>query len=330
MVALTTHSRAEAAHIRPFQVHRDLAGLATLIEVAFGEDLVLTGSRMVQDMRRFALLGPVLRLARPTLPMFVGYVWIEGEKLVGNVNIVEEDRRSGTWTLSNVAVLPEYRGRGIGGRLVETAIAHVRRCHGSQILLQVRQDNDAACALYARRGFVTFDTWYEMDLPTYGWIEVLDVACEPLRRPRARDAQHLLRLASRSTLPGTLQRHPLRYREFRRGAGWHLARFADLALHGRETIELVGEADGQLVAYGRIKTRLMGGPHELGLFVDPAYRGPWEASLLQGLLELAGGGRPRQRVRTSVSIAHAEALEALSALGFQTLRVLDQMALDLR
>ena len=187
MVAWTAHSRSESSHIRPFQMHRDLDDLATLIEISFGQDLALTASRMVQDMRQFALLGPILRVAKVAMPLFAGYVWIEDGKLVGNASITEENRRTATWTLSNVAVLPAYRGRGIGGRLVDMAIDHIRRNGGAQILLQVRTDNELARTLYCHRGFASFDIWHEMDLPKYAWPTVHAPANRNLRPPRARD-----------------------------------------------------------------------------------------------------------------------------------------------
>ncbi|NLG26477.1 MAG: GNAT family N-acetyltransferase, partial [Chloroflexi bacterium] len=148
-------------HIRPFAPQRDLEALANLVEVAFGEDLALTGSHMVRDLRQMALAGPLLQFARPLADFLQGFVWTEDGALVGNVSV---NQRAGAWVMTNVAVLPEHRGRGIAGQLVDAAIAHVRRQGGRRILLQVRSDNTPAQTLYARRGFVRFDSWHELDL----------------------------------------------------------------------------------------------------------------------------------------------------------------------
>ena len=101
-----------------------------------------------------------------------------------------------------------------------------------------------------------------------------------------------------------------------------------MAFSGRGSLELVGEADGNLVAYGRMDVRLARGPYEMRLYVAPAHRGPWEAPLLEGLVRLAQG-RPRHSLRAYVSESHPEALQAFERLGFETLRVLDQMSLEL-
>lgn len=64
-----------------------------------------------------------------------------------------------TWTvldeadLSNLAVAPTFRGRGIGRRLLEAAITGVRRMGVRSLFLEVRESNVVALTLYASRGF---------------------------------------------------------------------------------------------------------------------------------------------------------------------------------
>lgn len=53
-----------------------------------------------------------------------------------------------------IALVPEARGRGIGGRLMEAAIAKAWRQGLTRIELTVRADNSRAKALYERQGFV--------------------------------------------------------------------------------------------------------------------------------------------------------------------------------
>jgi len=56
--------------------------------------------------------------------------------------------------IANLAVAPDWRARGVGGRLLDAAVAEavtsgVRRLH-----LEVRESNRAAQLLYGSRGFV--------------------------------------------------------------------------------------------------------------------------------------------------------------------------------
>lgn len=53
-----------------------------------------------------------------------------------------------------LAVRPEVRGRGLGGRLTAAAIAMAHAAGAERLFLEVAEDNTAALALYARAGFV--------------------------------------------------------------------------------------------------------------------------------------------------------------------------------
>jgi ribosomal protein S18 acetylase RimI-like enzyme len=56
-----------------------------------------------------------------------------------------------------IAVLPEYRGQGIGGALIDVLLEQARASGFIAVSLSVRQDNPAA-RLYRRHGFVEVDT----------------------------------------------------------------------------------------------------------------------------------------------------------------------------
>lgn len=56
--------------------------------------------------------------------------------------------------VTNIAVNPKWRGRGIGDRLL-TELEHRARAHGcTRMTLEVRPSNDVAQALYRKHGFV--------------------------------------------------------------------------------------------------------------------------------------------------------------------------------
>lgn len=55
--------------------------------------------------------------------------------------------------VNNVAVHPEWRGRGVGERLMRFALDKVRGLGGSFITLEVRRSNSSAVALYEKLGF---------------------------------------------------------------------------------------------------------------------------------------------------------------------------------
>lgn len=53
----------------------------------------------------------------------------------------------------NLAVHPKFRGRGIGGSLLDSALDQAKSRGAEQIYLEVRESNDAARKLYAAKGF---------------------------------------------------------------------------------------------------------------------------------------------------------------------------------
>ncbi len=57
------------------------------------------------------------------------------------------------WELENIAVLPEFRRKGVAGGLLAALLAHARALLAERILLEVRASNHAAIRLYHASGF---------------------------------------------------------------------------------------------------------------------------------------------------------------------------------
>lgn len=57
------------------------------------------------------------------------------------------------WELENIAVAPSVRRQGIAARLLNELISHASIEHGSAIILEVRESNHPARALYCKLGF---------------------------------------------------------------------------------------------------------------------------------------------------------------------------------
>ncbi len=330
MLVQATYARPRDRHIRPISLGRDLADLADLMQVAFGPDLVATGSRMVEDLREMALWGPALRLLPGAWPLFAGYVWVEDGRVVGNISLSPEAPR-GAWSLSNIAVLPEFRGRGIAGQLLDAALATIRARDGRQVFLQVRADNAVACALYAHRGFERYNTFHELGLSAGRWPIILGDPPPGMRSARWGDGSRLMRLARAATPAGVWRARPPNASTLAHGWGYHLRAAWRLAMLGESTLELVAEAaprSGELEAWGRLRAGLGRDPYHLQLLVAPAVRGRWERRLAEALLASMRYA-PRQRVRADCSLDHPQAIAALEALGFSTQRILDEMLLTL-
>jgi RimJ/RimL family protein N-acetyltransferase len=85
-------------------------------------------------------------------PMMVA---LAGGKVIGWCDVRREvfPSRAHRGTLG-MGLLPEWRSRGVGRRLLEATLAQARRSGFKRIELDVHADNPRAIALYERAGFV--------------------------------------------------------------------------------------------------------------------------------------------------------------------------------
>lgn len=59
--------------------------------------------------------------------------------------------------ITNIAVLKDYRGKGLGGRIVDELIKHAINSGIDKIFLEVRVNNNSALRLYKSKGFKKID-----------------------------------------------------------------------------------------------------------------------------------------------------------------------------
>lgn len=167
MYKASTNIKLNDSHIRPTAISRDLDQVADLIEACFPIYLDRDGQTYIQEMRRaaremrlFCWLSSLSELRRDKI---YGFIWEENDSIVGNLSLIPFKNHGREIALiANVAVDPNYRRRGIARALTEHALAYLRRKGISQVWLQVRDDNPAACQLYRDVGFLDFvsrTTW---------------------------------------------------------------------------------------------------------------------------------------------------------------------------
>jgi ribosomal protein S18 acetylase RimI-like enzyme len=161
-------------HMRPFDIHRDLAEVADLVELCFAETLDPDGRDYLARMRMAGRNTSFLRVAQGwASATMAGYVWVEEGKIVGNVSLIPYYLRARRFFLiANVAVHPSFRRRSIARRLTEKAIVHARDRLAPAVWLHVREENQAARQLYDSLGFMQRairTTWFGS--PNYAPLE---------------------------------------------------------------------------------------------------------------------------------------------------------------
>jgi ribosomal-protein-alanine N-acetyltransferase len=332
MIAYSILDRTQEEGLRRFEIHRDLPQLADLIETAFAEELDRTGNRIVQEMRQMARAWPLLRLVGVSSPLLSqlmsGYVWIEDGELVGNATLSLDSRRRRLWSISNVAVRPSYRGRGIAGQLVEATLQEAIARGARWVTLEVRTDNLAAQRLYRDLGFEVYDSIAELRLPGHRRSGRVTTPGLALRRRLPDDWQALHELSTAATPVRAQELHPVQAQGFRLGLVRRLGRWLDDWLRFRRRSEWVVEENGRIVAHLEAIAQRTRSTHSLQVTVHPSRRGALEDGLVAAGLQWLSHS-PGYVIESKISASHPQAQQSLRQAGFQTVRVLDQMRLDL-
>jgi ribosomal protein S18 acetylase RimI-like enzyme len=157
-----------SGQMRPLNILRDLPAVADLIEVCFAATMDSEGRSYVDQMRRngrdSSFLGWASKVIDSTSLPLSGYVWEDHGRVVGNVSLIPFFKNSRRiYLIANVATHPDYRRRGIGHLLTETAMQRAREKQAISIWLHVRAENNEAINLYRSLGFherARRTTWY--------------------------------------------------------------------------------------------------------------------------------------------------------------------------
>lgn len=166
-------STASADGVRPVNLKTDLEALADLIEMAFAQSMDSGGRAAIREMRSLSHVGLGLNMLANMNDMMqgvgLGFVYVTDGRIVGNVSIYpatlprEADPAS---IIANVAVHPDYRGRGIARALMNRSLDVIGQRGGvpargaaPTAILQVETQNAAAVHLYDTMGFRTEGVW---------------------------------------------------------------------------------------------------------------------------------------------------------------------------
>jgi ribosomal protein S18 acetylase RimI-like enzyme len=298
-----------------------MADIADLIESVFASHMDSMGRRVLREMRTYGRIGPagalLGKLLLPSAALPSGYVWEDAGRLVGNASLLPVDGFPHRWVLANVAVHPDFRGRGIGRRLTEACVAHVKQHDGECLLLQVDSDNQQAQVLYASLGFrplATRAAWVgDLALPKTRSLDLGEA------RPRQRDEwKQQLALADRLHPEGLIWPYPLTTDLFR--SSWW-----EGFLQRKQSSHWVWIEGGRLL--GSLTARPGGDPNawRIILIVDPESRGMLEEPLLVKALNMLGGRKFRLQLDYPAGIAG----DVFRRHGLRVRRTLTWMGLDL-
>jgi ribosomal protein S18 acetylase RimI-like enzyme len=137
----------------------DLDEVADLIETCFAATLDEDGYSYLRQMRKSAQEARMLQWATSLMEdehmPISGLIWVDNHRIVGNLTLIQMEKdHAKVFLIANVAVLPDYRGKGIGKQLTQAALKHLMDQGVHSAWLQVRDDNPAAQKIYRDTGFI--------------------------------------------------------------------------------------------------------------------------------------------------------------------------------
>lgn len=211
MAVVTIPAKVRPAHrgIRPLDPTRDLPEVVDLIALGFRDELGPQGHKMLGQMRRLTQTSPFSQLLYKKSASLPGYVWEENGHVVANLSLRRASASRGRgWIIGNVVVHPDFRRRGIGRALMETAMDRARMRDGEWVGLEVRANNDVARTLYKHLGFYDVGRTAHMIHPSEAtWPEVAEPSRSTWRNAKSADERRWARLAASTYSP--LQRRIL-------------------------------------------------------------------------------------------------------------------------
>lgn len=304
-------SRSITQGLRPLDLRRDLAGVASLMNICFGAKLDAQGRSAVREMEWLSHTGPFLWLIGSMPNAWqLGFVWIEGGKVVGNINTQQSEGDAATWLIANVAVHPDYRRRGIARALTEAAVDLAAQRRARQVILQVNHDNESARHIYESVGFkitAVRTSWERTTgmMPQAIEIEGIELRCAPNDKWKIS-----YDFAQRFRPEGLSWARPTHADDWHKPWWKSVEQF--MSAQRQETWWAVDKATNTLVGLFTVSA----GFHtfeEINVVLYPEYR-----SRLERMMFVAALRRLRDRAWTTrVDHPMGEAEEALRELGFR-------------
>jgi ribosomal protein S18 acetylase RimI-like enzyme len=334
MTAASLLNPAAQNGLQPVDVGRHLGGIADLIELCFGAELDAGSRGLLREMQFLSHTGPALRALQWAMlgqqPWNLGFVWVEGGRVVGSVSTQPVAAGSKTWIVANVAVHPDFRRHGIALALMRATLDLVRSRNGAEAILQVDDDNLAAVSLSRLWGFLRVTTRATWVRPGHLTPPPFQATPFDVRLRGAGEWADQLALAAQVRPEGLTWTKPLRAEDFRPGLRKQVEQF----LSGRNeehwvvTDPLSPTAAGDGLA-GSL-TVITGGAEgdRLHLLVSPRYAGQLERPLAVRALRRLG--RRPWPVQLDYEADDETAGNILRELGFQSRRVLRWMRCVMR
>ena len=334
-MAVQSVSGENKVGLRPLDPVRDLSQLADLIECAFGEELTDEGLKVLRELRLLAVLGPlnvfVIGAQSEINDLFTGFVWVQENRVIGNVTVNRPTGHPKRWQISNVAVLEAYRRQGIARQLIEAAIDFVLAQGGNATYLYVQEANAPARHLYESVGFVEMDRLTDLTLNESILRSRVPLSC--LRILNSQEDEQLYKLVLEADSVARRWLFPVQRGQYVTTPAERFSRRIEAFLFG-ETETHWGMFNGDRLDVGLVLHTTSGlnrRGHRLKLWVRPRQSQLDQVQYLQIAQDIAAilSRKARRPAHISLPASESKMIDALARYGFQKRRTLVMMILNL-
>lgn len=316
--------------LRPLKLPADFPMLGELLVDSFHypeneewnaqQDELEALSEMVTNLKRMWPLVTLIQLVSPPLrDIMRGYVWEVEDKPVGVV-LIQRRGTTDKWLIGTLAVLPEFRRRGIARKLMSAGIEKIREMGAPMIFLDVIEGNLPAYQLYQDLGFEHYSGAVELTIePGFENAGLEIKGGYTITSSDIFDWQPRFDLEAAIAPAGVQKYEPVEEGRFRQPALMRmLLPVINLAQGVRiELLILRDRSQGRVIGTGRSDLRTRpGGTHNMSVTLDPAH-GEAAPGLLGHLLSQAQEQDAQHRIALTVPRWQTSVLDAACAAGFQ-------------
>lgn len=143
---------------------RDFEGIKQIFELAFTEEYQRREVDIVRRIQKIESIYPIVRLLslfpNPYQHVFTVHVAELDEQIAGMAQMSPRNDTQSRWHVDNIAVHPDFRGKGIAQQLLNDVFAYYSERGALRFTLEVDIENAPAIKLYEKLGFRRFSTLY--------------------------------------------------------------------------------------------------------------------------------------------------------------------------
>jgi len=138
--------------IRPIEIS-DTRALLAFANSLIAEDtfLMLSGKKLTLAQEKKYVRDAVARMKKNEK---IHMIALDGDSIVGSADVRRGEKRKAHTGEAGIAVLPSYRGKGLGKQLMRVLIAEGKRMGLRLLMLHCFENNTVALALYKKLGFI--------------------------------------------------------------------------------------------------------------------------------------------------------------------------------